>query len=366
MANSRLSGRLNRIREKERKNGAELQNVIVSGEAETVAGFASPYLPGWENTAPFLYERIHYANIPCFRSGFSASLPLLFPREKKLLEKFPVFLPDQSDEETSYSFLRNLVFFDIETTGLSHGAGTIAFMVGFARFTEPGILAVHQLLISDYPGEPELLEKMCAIIGTNPVFVSFNGKCFDSSILVSRLCMNRISGNGSVFSSNIHLDLLFPSRVLWKRELGSCRLSILENQILGVSRLNDLPGSEAPDAWFEFVRTGTMDRLLAVGEHNLEDCISLARLLFRLDSAIEEGEGRAALVRALDLRSQKKYEEARIFLEPLAHSGDALAAKILAIDLEHRLSDLEQALMFAEKNGDLHRAERIKRKMLRN
>ena len=46
------------------------------------------------------------------------------------------------------------------------------------------------------------------------------------------------------------LDLLYPARRAWKLRLGSCRLSRLETEVLGMSREGDLPGSEVPARFF--------------------------------------------------------------------------------------------------------------------
>ena len=350
MARTSLSGRLGRIREAGKRTG-RIDTVARSEQHEGETGAVS-FLPGWTMTAPYLYERTESVSVVGFRKRFSEYLPLLFPHEREQLVPL-ASMPDQSEP---------LVFFDLETTGLSHGAGTVAFMAGIAHFTADSRLEITQLLISDYPGEIAFLERFSQMVGKNPVLVSFNGKCFDSQILATRFLMNGmrahfLSGNA------IHLDLLFPSRRLWKDELGTCRLSAIEQGILGITREDDLPGSEAPDAWFDFVRSGEMSRLLAVGDHNRDDCSSLARLLFALDDAIDGARGRAGLVRALDLRSRHEYEAASRFLAPLAGKGDRTASRLLAIDSEHRLGELERALNLAESLGDAYRAERLRGKI---
>lgn len=345
MARSGLSGRLGRIREAQ-KNAASSRQPITEIEGKSS-------LPGWEMTAPFLFERETAVSFTGYRREFSAHLPLLFPRERELLS-LPGFASEMSN---------SFVFFDLETTGLSHGAGTVAFMAGIARFEpESDRLLIAQILLADYPGESTFLERFASLVGERPLLVSFNGKAFDSQILFNRFSMNGI--RAPFFSrSPAHLDLLYPSRRVWKNDLGSCRLSALENGVLGINRVDDLPGSEAPDAWFDFVRHGSTERLLAVGDHNRDDCATLPRLLYALDDAIERGESRAALIRAIDLRSRGDYRAARVFLEPLAEKGDRLALKLLAVDTEHRTGDLERALSCAKELGDERRIERIERKL---
>lgn len=314
-------------------------------------------LSGWTESAPYLVERTASVSGLSIPIKFSTHLPLLFPREKESLSSLLEGMPFSE-------IASKLVFFDLETTGLSHGSGTIAFMAGLATLEGDGNFKVHQIMVTDYPGEAAFLERFAEIAGKNPILVSFNGKAFDSQILVTRFLMNAMKPPFST-SSVLHLDLLYPSRRLWKSELGSCRLSVLEEAILGTPRTDDLPGSEAPDAWFDYVKTGSTERLLKISEHNFLDCVTLARLLFELDRRIENAQGRAALIRALDHRGRKEYAEAALFLESLAQAGDPTAQKLLAIDCEHRLGRLEDALALASALGDKRREDRLKDKMCR-
>jgi uncharacterized protein YprB with RNaseH-like and TPR domain len=352
MARSGLAGRLGRIRQAQ-KNAGKADSTAPVAEKKDSSSASSVPLPGWKQTAPFLFERETISDLGDCPKVFSPHLPLLFPRERDEMRR------TGAASRMSNSF----VFFDLETTGLSHGAGTVAFMAGLARFDpETERLRTVQLLLADYPGEADFLARFAELAGRDPVFVSFNGKAFDAQILFNRFAMNGIA-SPFIVRSPLHLDLLYPSRRVWKNELDSCRLSSLEEHILGIVREDDLPGSEAPDAWFDYVRNGERERLLAVGEHNREDCATLPRLLCALDDAIDRGSCRAALIRAIALRSSGDYGAAREFLEPLARSGDRLALKILAIDAEHRIGDLARALECARELGDERRMARLGRKL---
>jgi uncharacterized protein len=368
MALSALAGRLSRIREQQKAaphaDARPARNVPVG----TSDPDAPVPLPGWKIVAPFVFERETIVTISNVPMSFSPYLSLLFPRERDFLDEG--FL--------SAGMTSDLVFFDLETTGLSRGAGTVAFMAGLARFMQgeavprhAGIhapareLAITQILLADYPGEEAFLERFSAIVGDRPVFVSFNGKAFDFQILFNRFAMNGIR-SPLMLCPPVHLDLLYPARRIWKRELESCRLSVLEEAILGITRVDDLPGSEAPDAWFDYVRRAETERLLAIGDHNRDDCETLPRLLVALDGAIERGEARAALIRALHARSRGDYSLARAFLGPLSAQGDPLALRMLAIDAEHRTGDLPFALECAKALEDERRIGRLVRKLEKN
>ncbi len=360
MSASRLSGRLSRIRTQARGRDSAGND---PGGTRPEAGSTGPVLEGWDETAPYLLERTHTVSVPGLAPAFSAHFPLLFPKERQALEGL-------CDNE---GFVERLRFFDLETTGLSRGAGTVAFLAGIGRLERTTAggrgpagygVSVTQILMTDFPGEVAFLRRLSEVIGTDVALVSFNGKCFDAQILWNRYLM---AGLRPAFLSPdvVHLDLLFPSRRLWKASLESCRLSSIEEGIMGMSRVDDVPGSEAPEAWFSFVRGGDPALLRKISEHNLTDCHSLARLSFALDGAISRAEGRAGLIRALDLRKRGLWRESAALLDPLARQGDPVATRLLAIDCEHRIGDLPRALLLAEAMNDDGRRERVLSKMRR-
>ena len=75
---------------------------------------------------------------------------------------------------------------------------------------------------------------------------------------------------------------------MWKLRLQSCRLSNLEERVLGVRRENDLPGSEAPERFFRYLQTGDFSLLEEVIAHNLQDVVTLAVLLVKLAQLFDE------------------------------------------------------------------------------
>ena len=53
---------------------------------------------------------------------------------------------------------------------------------------------------------------------------------------------------------------------------------MLEQQVLGVRRVGDVPGFEIPARYFRFVRSGNASPLVTVLEHNRLDLLALAAL----------------------------------------------------------------------------------------
>ena len=185
-----------------------------------------------------------------------------------------------------------LLFFDLETTGLSGGAGTLAFLVGCGYFDADGF-HTRQFFLSGYEAERELLDALTALAGRFNGLVTFNGRTFDVPLIETRYLFHRLE---SPFADLPHFDMLHPARKLWRRrgiaqashrerwsgnrpgENASCALGALEEAILGVQRFDDVPGFEIPSRYFNYLRTGDLAPLAAVFEHNRLDLLSLAAL----------------------------------------------------------------------------------------
>ena len=176
------------------------------------------------------------------------------------------------------------LFLDTETTGLSGGAGTVAFMVG-AAYVEGGQLVTEQYVLGDYSDEPEMLLRLGVLLARFDTAVTFNGKTFDMPLLQARYTLCRLREHWRDLDQ---LDLLHPSRRVWKLRLQSCRLSNLEERVLGVHRENDLPGSEAPERFFRYLQSGDFSLLEDVIAHNLQDVVTLAALLVKLANLFDE------------------------------------------------------------------------------
>lgn len=169
---------------------------------------------------------------------------------------------------------RVCVFMDTETTGLAGGTGTLVFLLGMARFSQ-GRLQLLQLLITGFQGERAMLEEARTFLHRADALVTFNGRSFDSPLLAARY---RLSGLCDPFAELQHVDLLHPTRRAFKHRWPDCRLQTVERRLLGVERVDDLPGWQAPQAWFDWVRHGRHEALSGVCAHNRLDLLSLAVL----------------------------------------------------------------------------------------
>ena len=177
---------------------------------------------------------------------------------------------------------QGMLFFDTETTGLSGGTGTRAFMVGASDFV-PGGLRVRQLLITHLSAEPAMLREFSRWLADDTRLVSYNGRCYDAPLLAARY---RLARQGTPLAGLEHLDLLFPTRRRYRGVWENCRLGTIERRALGIVREDDLPGSEAPGAWLQYLRGGDAGLLRRVLQHNFQDVVTLAHLLLHLSAPI--------------------------------------------------------------------------------
>lgn len=312
-------------------------------------------------------------------------------------------------------------FFDLETTGLSGGAGTYAFLVGCGAFDEDGGFLTRQFVLLRHADERPLLQMVGAELSAAGALVTFNGKSFDAPLIETRYLYHRLEWAAADLP---HLDMLHPARRFWSDGAAAdtpCSLQVLEDVVLGARRTGDVAGPEIPRRYFEFIRSGDARPLRAVLEHNRLDLLSLAGLTARLLDLVRKGPavvrharealalGRVYARGGLDGRAREAYQHAcagastgwikisglrslallsrrsRRYDEAAAYWRELLeipacpprmareASQALAVHHEHRARDLSAAKAFALRSFDAHapawnqavqyRLARIERKM---
>ncbi|MEJ5224255.1 MAG: ribonuclease H-like domain-containing protein, partial [Anaerolineales bacterium] len=93
------------------------------------------------------------------------------------------------DERISRLSLSDLAFLDTETSGLSGGTGTYAFMVGVGRFMD-GEFRLAQFFMRDPGEEAAMLEAIADFIAPCAALVTYNGKAFDAPLLRTRYTLH--------------------------------------------------------------------------------------------------------------------------------------------------------------------------------
>ena len=165
-------------------------------------------------------------------------------------------------------------FLDSETTGLSGGTGTCAFLVGVGTIEKEGF-RVNLFFMRDYDEEAAMLAAIAEHLARHDVLITYNGKAFDVPLLETRFRLKRQRNSLAAMG---HVDLLHGARRLWRERMPDCRLGTLESEILDIKRQGDIPGSLIPQRYFDFLRTRRGDALRPVFHHNVLDIVSLACL----------------------------------------------------------------------------------------
>ena len=197
------------------------------------------------------------------------------------------------------------IFIDLETTGLSGGAGMVAFLVGCGYF-DLGAFQVRQFLLTSHSKERALLAACADFFADADLIVTYNGKTFDVPVMETRWLFHRMEPS---LEEVPHFDMLHPARRLWRHDENGCRLSTLERALFDVRRIGDVPGLEIPSRFFRFVRSGDPCPLEAVLEHNRIDLVSLAAVTAHAAQLVREGTPRCRDA-AEALALGKMYERA--------------------------------------------------------
>ena len=261
-------------------------------------------------------------------------------------------------EEIKNMTLSDGLYLDTETTGLSGGTGTVAFLIGLGWF-EGSFFVTHQLFMRDYAEEQACLACLRDIAQKKKFLVTFNGKSFDLNLLDTRFIMNRLTNPLSDFP---HLDLLHSTRRLLGHRLENNRLITVEEEILGFTREGDIPGWEIPERYFRWLRSRRPHLMADVLHHNRLDVISMAALTRHLSDVFAENGScfperqRESLAAARLLIDRRHVEEGCAILHDLSGSVCSSVSR----EARRHLS------LMLKKEEDWRQAEKIWKMMLQD
>ena len=169
----------------------------------------------------------------------------------------------------------DVLFIDLETTGLEIAAGTVAFLIGMG-YLDGDDFVVRQVFMRDFNEEVALLSDLDNFCRRFRAVASFNGRTFDLPVLDNRFVMARL--NLELLDAP-HLDLLHPSRKLWRRRLENCRLATIEAEVLGIRRsMADVPGYFIPSLYRKYLVDHDARAMAGIFYHNEVDIVSMASL----------------------------------------------------------------------------------------
>jgi hypothetical protein len=177
-------------------------------------------------------------------------------------------------EDSPALALEDLCFLDIETTGL----GTLpVFLIG-TLVCRDGDIVCRQFLARNYAEEGSIVRRFAEQMRQAPCLVTFNGKTFDVPFL-----RMRAAATGVRFpEARAHFDLLHEARRVFRGRLPDCKLKTLERYVCERYRGDDIPGSDIPRAYHDFVRTGDAREIALIVKHNLWDLVTMVHLMTKI------------------------------------------------------------------------------------
>jgi uncharacterized protein YprB with RNaseH-like and TPR domain len=166
------------------------------------------------------------------------------------------------------------VFLDIESTGFFNCP---TFLAG-TMFLSGDDFVIKQFFARDYSEEKCLIEILSKFLRGFETVITFNGKSYDIPFVADRAVYHGIR-----FMAQLsHVDLLHHSRRHWRGSLPNCKLQTLELHVCRRRRVGDIPSSEIPRLYHDFVRAGDPYLLVRVFHHNMLDLITMSELLVEL------------------------------------------------------------------------------------
>ncbi len=238
--------------------------------------------------------------------------PVEIPVDRERLSRLPGHPPPDAP----------LVCLDTETTGLATAAGTLAFLVGLARWEGDWFQQV-QLLLPDHADEPALLAELASWVTPDTWLVTYNGRGFDWPLIEARY---RLAGRPAPAHAG-HLDLLPFVRRVFRHRMDDARLRTVEGELLGVTRVGDVEGWEIPSIYLDVLRGGPIGPLAGVVIHNEKDVRSLGLLLAHVEHRYADRATRHAAPRGDLAGLAGAYTRDRRHGEALECLDDALASE---------------------------------------
>jgi uncharacterized protein YprB with RNaseH-like and TPR domain len=162
-------------------------------------------------------------------------------------------------------------FFDLETCGLSNAP---VFLAGTMHWNGSDYV-VRQYFARDYAEEAALVDELARYLAGFDTVISYNGKSYDVPFLADRALLHHVPFTRPAH----HVDLVHHARRRFAGVLPNCRLVTLEEHVCGRRRVGDVPGSEIPELYHDFVKYGAAHRMIPVFHHNLLDVITMDEIL---------------------------------------------------------------------------------------
>jgi uncharacterized protein YprB with RNaseH-like and TPR domain len=175
---------------------------------------------------------------------------------------------------------QDIIFMDVESTGLGNSP---LFLIGIMIWNGSAF-EIQQFFARNYAEEAAVVAFFLDACSAKKLLITFNGKSFDVPYIRARAATTSVPFSIDPY----HLDMLHVCRRIWKKRLPNCKLQTLETFICKRRRHGDIPGSEIPDAYHEYVHSSDAWQMVDVLKHNLLDLLTMADLMNRFPEMVVE------------------------------------------------------------------------------
>ncbi|WP_209123802.1 ribonuclease H-like domain-containing protein [Alkalihalobacillus sp. BA299] len=284
-----IKGKLSRMKQHLSIETKQEEQVIAP--ASKVISSEIPFYDKWKNLnakalhfeEQYTILREQYYDLSTWHGKYSfAEVVDIIERWQETSLKHPLSAAGRSPED--------LLFFDTETTGLSSGAGSTIFLLGYSQVSRDGV-KVRQYFLPGPEHEVALYYHFLNDVKNLSNLVTYNGKAFDWPQVKTRHTFVR--NEVPKLPAFGHFDLLHGARRLWKEALPSCKLSVIEGEILKFERGEDTPGYMAPMLYFDFLHEPDPGYIKGILTHNEWDVLSLISLYVHISRCLLEYENKA-------------------------------------------------------------------------
>ncbi|MFJ5757763.1 ribonuclease H-like domain-containing protein [Neobacillus sp. NPDC093182] len=270
-----LKNKLNRLKPHITGGAAEKSTTPPSESAR----IEIPFLPKWEseNVSPYFLDQ-DYCLIREVKYPLSQKHGHYhfhdFLTAVDIWNKQPISHPLSAEGHSA----EELFFFDTETTGLGGGVGNTIFLLGYASVIGENLVLRQHIL--PHPGAEVPLYQSFLENVNYKTLVTYNGKSFDWPQVKTRHTLVR--DHVPKLPAFGHFDLFHAAKRLWKHKLDRLKLAVVEKDVLGIERHDDIPGYLAPMIYFDFIDSKQPDGMLGIIKHNEIDILSLVTLYTHL------------------------------------------------------------------------------------
>ncbi len=257
--------------------------------------------------------------------------------------------------------LTDILFFDIETTGLSAKASSI-YLIGAMYFDEEqDCFSLVQWFADDYKSEEKIIMSFLNFLGDYNYLYHFNGRTFDIpyvlnkcdkyDITLSEHCEQILSDTNAEYS----IDILAKIRPLKKKlSIGKANQTALE-QWLGIMREDKYDGGKLISVYSEYMQKKIMkdkkaeelEALLLL--HNHDDIGGMTEVCSILSYEIFANSDTKFVINDITLDDENMLTIS--FSYPHELPKRVTLVKELAKDKENILSDMNSFLTLNKKSG---------------